>query len=197
MIYEFNGLKPVIDSSSFIHKEATIIGNVIIGKNVYVGPGASIRGDWGQVNISDGCNIQDNCIIHIFPGKNVFLKENAHIGHGAIVHGATIGKNSLIGMNAVIMDDCVIGNECIIGALSFLKAESIIEDRKIVMGNPAKINGEVSDKMIRWKSKGTELYHKLPQECKTIMKECKPLLKIEKNRKKQDITFETWKKTSR
>ena len=103
MIYEFNGYRPVIDSSSFIHEEATIIGNVIIGKKVYVGPGASIRGDWGQIIIKDGCNVQDNCIIHIFPGKDVVLEENAHIGHGAIIHGANIGKNSMVGMIVVFM----------------------------------------------------------------------------------------------
>ena len=196
MIYEFNGYKPVIDPSSYIHKEATIIGNVIIGKDVYVGPGASIRGDWGKITIKNGCNIQDNCTIHIFPGKDVILEENAHIGHGAIIHGSYIGKNSLIGMNCVIMDDTVIGEECIIGALCFVKGEMKIPNRKIVVGNPAKIKGEVSDDMIKWKKKGTELYQNLPKECRELMKECNPLSKLEKNRKeKQKITFETWKKT--
>ena len=196
MIYEFNGYKPVIDPSSYIHKEATIIGNVMIGKDVYVGPGASIRGDWGKITIKNGCNIQDNCTIHIFPGKDVVLEENAHIGHGAIIHGSYIGKNSLIGMNSVIMDDTVIGEECIIGALCFVKGEMKIPNRKIVVGNPAKIKGEVSDDMIKWKKKGTELYQNLPKECRELMKECNPLSKLEKNRKeKQKITFETWKKT--
>ena len=196
MIYEFNGYKPVIDPSSYIHKEATIIGNVIIGKDVYVGPGASIRGDWGKITIKNGCNIQDNCTIHIFPGKDVILEENAHIGHGAIIHGSYIGKNSLIGMNSVIMDDTVIGEECVIGALCFVKGEMKIPNRKIVVGNPAKIKGEVSDDMIKWKKKGTELYQNLPKECRELMKECNPLSKLEKNRKeKQKITFETWKKT--
>ena len=196
MIYEFNGYKPVIDPSSYIHKEATIIGNVIIGKDVYVGPGASIRGDWGKITIKNGCNIQDNCTIHIFPGKDVVLEENAHIGHGAIIHGSYIGKNSLIGMNSVIMDDTVIGEECVIGALCFVKGEMKIPNRKIVVGNPAKIKGEVSDDMIKWKKKGTELYQNLPKECRELMKECNPLSKEEKNRKeKQKITFETWKKT--
>ena len=196
MIYEFNGYKPVIDPSSYIHKEATIIGNVIIGKDVYVGPGASIRGDWGKITIKNGCNIQDNCTIHIFPGKDVILEENAHIGHGAIIHGSYIGKNSLIGMNSVIMDDTVIGEECVIGALCFVKGEMKIPNRKIVVGNPAKIKGEVSDDMIKWKKKGTELYQNLPKECRELMKECNPLSKEEKNRKeKQKITFETWKKT--
>ena len=196
MIYEFNGYKPVIDPSSFVHKEATIIGNVIIGKKVYIGPGASIRGDWGGITIKDGCNVQDNCTIHIFPGKDVILEENAHIGHGAIIHGANIGKNTLVGMNSVIMDDCNIGDECIIGALCFLKGEMNIPNRKIVVGNPAIIKGEVSDEMISWKTKGTELYQDLPNECYTLMKECKPLKEIEKNRKeKQKNIFKTWKKT--
>ncbi len=196
MIYEFNGYKPVIDSSSFVHKEATIIGNVIIGKKVYIGPGASIRGDWGKITIKDGCNVQDNCTIHIFPGKDVILEENAHIGHGAIVHGANIGKNTLVGMNSVIMDDCNIGDECIIGALCFVKGEMNIPNRKIVVGNPAIIKGEVSDEMISWKTKGTELYQDLPNQCYTLMKECEPLKEIEKNRKeKQKNIFKTWKKT--
>lgn len=196
MIYEFNGYRPVIDPSSFVHKEATIIGNVIIGKKVYIGPGASIRGDWGKITIKDGCNVQDNCTIHIFPGKDVILEENAHIGHGAIIHGANIGKNTLVGMNSVIMDDCNIGDECIIGALCFIKGEMNIPNRKIVVGNPAIIKGEVSDEMISWKTKGTELYQDLPYECYNLMKECKPLKEIEKNRKeKQKNIFKTWKKT--
>ena len=196
MIYEFNGYKPVIDPSSFVHKEATIIGNVIIGKKVYIGPGASIRGDWGKITIKDGCNVQDNCTIHIFPGKDVILEENAHIGHGAIVHGANIGKNTLVGMNSVIMDDCNIGDECIIGALCFVKGEMNIPNRKIVVGNPAIIKGEVSDEMISWKTKGTELYQDLPNECYTLMKECEPLKEIEKNiKEKQKNIFKTWKKT--
>ena len=196
MIYEFNGYKPVIHNTSFVHTEATIIGNVIIGKNVYVGPGASIRGDWGQIIIEDGCNVQDNCIIHIFPGKDVILKENSHIGHGAIIHGAQIGKNTMVGMNAVVMDDAIIGNECIIGALSFIKGEMEIPNRKIIVGNPASIKGDVSDEMINWKTKGTELYQGLPKECMDLMKECIPLNEIEENRKqKQKLTFNTWKKS--
>jgi len=196
MIYEFNGYTPVIDPSSYIHKEATIIGNVIIGKNVYVGPSASIRGDWGKITIMDGCNVQDNCTIHIFPGKDVILEENAHIGHGAIIHGSHIGKNTLIGMNSVIMDDVIIGEECIIGALCFVKGEMKIPKRKIVLGNPALIKGEVTDDMLEWKKQGTKLYQKLPDECKNLMSECNPLSKLEKNRKeKQKISFKTWKKT--
>lgn len=196
MIYEFNAYKPVIDPSAFVHKEAIIIGNVIIGKDVYIGPGASLRGDWGQITIEDGCNVQDNCIIHIFPGKDVVLQENAHIGHGAIIHGANIGKNTLVGMNAVVMDDANVGDECIVGALCFVKGEMQIPNRKVVVGNPALIKGEVSDEMLAWKTKGTKLYQELPKECTELMKECIPLTEIEENRKeKQKITFDTWKNT--
>ena len=102
MIYRFAKYIPVIHKSAFIHPQSAITGNVIIGKDVYIGPGAAIRGDWGQVIIEDGCNVQENCTVHMFPGVTVLLKEGAHIGHGAIIHGATIGKNCLVGMNAVI-----------------------------------------------------------------------------------------------
>jgi carbonic anhydrase/acetyltransferase-like protein (isoleucine patch superfamily) len=105
MVYEFEGYIPVVDPSSFIHPQAVVTGNVIIGKNVYIGPGAAIRGDWGQIIIEDGCNVQENCTIHMFPGVTVYLRKNAHIGHGAIIHGADIGENCLVGMNAVVMDN--------------------------------------------------------------------------------------------
>ena len=126
MIYEFKGFKPVIDESSFIHPQAAVTGNVIIGKNVYVGPGAALRGDWGAIIVEDGCNIQENCTVHMFPGVTVILKRSAHIGHGAIIHGATIGRNCLIGMNAVIMDEVVLGDECIVGALTFIMLMALV-----------------------------------------------------------------------
>src|SRR6186997_3302 len=164
MVYEFNGIKPVIHESSFIHPQACVTGNVIIGKNVYVGPGAAIRGDWGGIVIEDGCNVQENCTIHMFPGVTVLLRQAAHIGHGAIIHGATIGKNCLVGMNAVIMDNVQLGDECIVGALSFIKADEIIPARSLVVGNPSKIIKQVSDEMLAWKTSGTQLYQQLPQQ---------------------------------
>jgi phenylacetic acid degradation protein len=164
MLYEFKGHRPVVDPSAFIHPQAAVTGNVSIGKNVYIGPGAAIRGDWGRIVIEDGCNVQEGCTIHMFPGVTVWLKEGAHIGHGAIVHGAVIGRNCLIGMNSVIMDNVEIGDECIIGALSFIKAGEKIPRRSVVAGNPAKILKEVSDEMLQWKTEGTALYQALPGE---------------------------------
>jgi phenylacetic acid degradation protein len=191
MIYEFKGFIPVIHESSFIHPQAAVTGNVIIGKNVYVGPGAAIRGDWGGIVIEDGCNVQENCTIHMFPGKTIVLKEGAHIGHGAIIHGANIGRNCLIGMNAVIMDDAEIGDECIVGALSFVKAETIIPRRKIVVGNPAAAVKDVSDDMINWKTKGTALYQQLPKDMYESWKAVEPLREIPKDRPTQEAFYKT------
>ena len=191
-VFAFNGFVPVIKESSFVHPKASVTGNVIIGDDVYIGPGAAIRGDWGQIIIKDGCNIQENCTIHMFPGKTVTLEESAHIGHGAIIHGGTIGKNSLIGMNAVIMDDVTIGEESIIGALTFVPANSEIPRRSLVVGNPGKVIKEVSDDMISWKSKGTALYQQLPSECYATLKEVEPLREIEADRPAQESMYSTW-----
>src|SRR5215813_7904331 len=132
MVYSFEGYVPVIDPSSFIHPQAAVTGNVIIGKDCYIGPGAALRGDWGTIVIEDGCNVQENCIIHMFPGARVLLKSAAHIGHGAIIHGATIGKNCLVGMNSVIMDNVELGDECIVGALTFVKEGEKIPARSLL-----------------------------------------------------------------
>lgn len=192
MIFEFKGFIPIIDPSSFVHPQASIIGNVIIGKDVYVGPGAVLRGDWGAIEISDGCNVQENCVIHMFPGVTVKLHRDAHIGHSAIIHGATIGENTLIGMNSVIMDNVVIGKNCIVGALSFVNADTIIPDGKMVVGNPAKVIQDVTSKMISWKSKGTRLYQTLPKDCKEHLKECEALTEMPAERPTQESLFQTW-----
>jgi phenylacetic acid degradation protein/carnitine operon protein CaiE len=192
MIYSFKGFIPVIHPSSFIHPQAAVTGNVIIGKNVYVGPGAAIRGDWGGIVIEDGCNVQENCTIHMFPGITVLLKEGAHIGHGAIIHGAVIGKNCLVGMNSVIMDDVELGDECIVGALSFVKAGEKIAPRSLIAGNPAKFIKEVSDEMIKWKSDGTALYQALPSEMHAHWKLCEPLSEIPADRPHQEMLYKTW-----
>ncbi|RZW57132.1 MAG: transferase hexapeptide repeat family protein [Flavobacteriaceae bacterium] len=191
MIYSFKGYIPVVHESSFVHPLAAVTGNVIIGKHCYIGPGAAIRGDWGQIILEDGVNVQENCTIHMFPGKSIRLQESAHIGHGAIIHGAHIGKNVLVGMNTVIMDDAKIGNESIVGAMSFIKAETNIPDRSLVVGNPAKIIRKVSDEMIAWKTKGTKLYQELPKDCKESLKEVEPLREVPDQMKIQEGAYDT------
>jgi phenylacetic acid degradation protein len=173
--YAFKGICPVVHPSAFVHPLATVTGQVTIGRDVYIGPGCALRGDWGSIVIEDGCNVQENCTVHMFPGVTVRLKEGAHIGHGAIIHGATIGRNCLVGMNAVVMDEVEVGDECIIGALSFVRQGEKIPPRSLVAGNPGKIIKEVSDEMIAWKTAGTRLYQQLPAEMQAHWAPCEPL----------------------
>lgn len=193
MIYEFNGLKPVVHESAFVHPLAAVTGDVIIGARVYIGPGAAVRGDWGRIVIEDGCNVQENCTIHMFPGVEVRLCEAAHVGHGAIIHGSILGRNCLIGMNSVIMDEAFVGDESIVGALSLVAAKTIIEPRKVVAGNPARVIRDVDDEMIAWKTKGTGLYQQLPEDCFLSLRECEPLSEEEQGRPKQIRDYDIWK----
>jgi len=178
MIYSFKGYIPVVHESSFVHPLAAVTGNVIIGKNCYIGPGAAIRGDWGEIILEDGVNVQENCTVHMFPGKSMVLKESAHVGHGA-------------GMNTVIMDDAEIGDECIVGAMSFVKANTVFSKRSLIVGNPAKVIKEVSDEMITWKTKGTKLYQQLPADCFETLREVEPLREVPKDRPMQDAFYKT------
>lgn len=194
MFYEFKGFIPVVHPSAYVHPNATVTGNVTIGKDCYIGPGAALRGDWGSIVLEDGCNVQENCTIHMFPGVEVRLEAGAHIGHGAIIHGARIGRNAMIGMNAVIMDDAVIGGGSIVGALSFIKAGEVIPERSLVVGNPGKVIREVSDDMLDWKTKGTMLYQALPAELHETLKPCEPLREHPAGRPKQETLYATWNK---
>lgn len=195
MIYSFNGYTPVVHESSFIHLQAVVTGNVIIGKKCYIGPGAAIRGDWGQIIIEDGCNVQENCTIHMFPGITVLLKEGAHIGHGAVIHGATIGRNCLVGMNSVIMDHVELGDETIVGALTFIKEGEKIPTRSLIVGNPARIIRQVSDEMMNWKTEGTALYQSLPAQMHESFKPTEPLREVPPFMQQQNDSYKSWKET--
>jgi phenylacetic acid degradation protein len=184
MFYEFKGYRPVVDKSSYVHPQAAVTGNVVIGKKCYIGPGAALRGDWGAIVLEDGCNVQENCTIHMFPGITVYLESGAHIGHGAVIHGARIGRNSLVGMNSVIMDHVELGEECIVGALTFIKEGLKFPARSVIVGNPGKIIKKANDAMIAWKTKGTQIYQALPGDLIKYSKACKPLAQIPVGAKK-------------
>jgi len=196
-VFEFDGFRPVIHESAFVHANATVTGNVIIGRDVYIGPGAAIRGDWGSIVIEDGCNVQENCTLHVFPGVTVLLEEGAHIGHGAIIHGARIARNALVGMNAVVMDNAIVGAGSIVGALSFVPAEMQIPERKIVVGNPARIVKDVSDEMLAWKTEGTRLYQSLPAKLRETLVPCEPLREVPAGRRDQEMSYKTWKQNAK
>lgn len=195
MIYAFDDFIPVVHETAFVHPQAAVTGNVIIGRDVYIGPGAAIRGDWGGIVIADGCNVQENCTIHMFPGVTVLLDEGAHIGHGAVVHGAHIGANVLVGMNAVVMDNVDVGAGSIVGALCFVPADMKIPPRSVVVGNPAKIVKEVSDEMLAWKSDGTRLYQQLPAAMRASWRAVEPLREIPADRPTQSAVLKTWQET--
>ena len=193
MFYQFREFIPVVDPSSFVHPQAAVTGNVVIGKDCYIGPGAALRGDWGGIVLEDGCNVQENCTIHMFPGVTVYLRAGAHIGHGAIIHGAEIGRNCLVGMNAVIMDRVIIGEESIVGALTFIREGEKIPRRSLVVGNPGRIIREVTDEMIAWKTEGTRLYQALPGEMSAIWSACSPIFTPQPgNANSQVVDYESW-----
>jgi phenylacetic acid degradation protein len=181
-----------VHDTAFVHPTATVIGNVVIGRDVYVGPGAVLRGDWGGVVIEDGCNVQETCVIHAFPGVVVRLEAGAHIGHGAVIHGARIGRNALIGMNAVVMDRAIVGAGCIVGALAFVPSDMQIPERKVAVGNPARVTRDVSDEMLAWKTEGTALYQTLPGRFRESLVPCEPLREVPPDARQQDAVFETW-----
>jgi len=180
--YEFEGCTPVVDLTAFVHPTAVLIGDVIIGPGCLVGPGASLRGDIGRLEMKTGSNVQDNCTVHCFPGKDVIIEEDGHIGHGAVLHGCTIKRNGMVGMNAVVMDDAVIGENGFVAAMSFVKAGFEVPPNTLVAGIPAKIMRELSQQEIDWKSEGTGHYQHLARRYLATAKEVQPLREVEPNR---------------
>jgi carbonic anhydrase/acetyltransferase-like protein (isoleucine patch superfamily) len=192
MIYAFRNMVPVVDPSAYVHPQATLIGHVTVGPDCYVGPGAVLRGDWGKVVLERGCNVQECCVLHMFPGATVLLEEGAHVGHGAMVHGARVGRNSLVGMNAVLLDDVELEEECIVGALALVKAGTRWPRRSLVVGNPAERKGEVSDEMIAHKTEGTALYQGLPADAHLHLTEVDALTSVPANRVEDFPSYDTW-----
>ncbi|WP_455428100.1 phenylacetic acid degradation protein PaaY [Dryocola sp. LX212] len=187
-VYQIDGLTPVVPEDSYVHPMAVLIGDVIIGHRVYIGPGACLRGDFGRIIVKDGANVQDNCVMHGFPEQETVVEEDGHIGHGAILHGCVVGRNALIGMNAVILDGAQIGENSIVGAAAFIKAKAEFAANKLIVGSPAKAIRELSPEEIEWKKKGTREYQDLVIRCQQTMHQVEPLREVEEHRRK--ITFD-------
>jgi len=180
--YSFEGLVPVVDPEAFVHPTAVLIGDVIVGAGCYVGPGASLRGDFGRIILKPGSNVQDNCVMHSFPGQDAVVAENGHVGHGAVLHGCVVGREALIGMSAVVMDGAEIGEGSFVGAMSFVRAGMIVPPRTLVAGVPAKVVRELQDKELAWKANGTQQYQELAKRSLAAMKQCDPLPAVEADR---------------
>lgn len=182
--YEYEGVRPVVDPTAFVHETAVLIGDVIVGPGCLVGPGASLRGDIGRLEIREGANVQDNCILHCFPGRNVVVEPDGHIGHGAVLHGCTVKRNAMVGIHAVIMDEAVVGEEAIVAAMAFVKAGTEVPPRTLVAGIPAKVLRELRDEEIDWKSRGTAIYRHLAQRHLATAKRVEPLPEVEPGRRR-------------
>lgn len=181
-VYSLDGLVPVVDSTSFIHPMATLIGDVIVGPRCYIGPGAALRGDFGRIVVGAGSNVQDNCVLHTFPAREVVLEEEAHIGHAAVLHGCVICRGALVGIKAVVMDDVVVGEQALVGASSFLRAGFVVPPRTLALGSPARIVRELTAQELEWKAVGTRGYQELTRRCLSTLIECEPLRSPEAER---------------
>ncbi|HAU8264619.1 TPA: carnitine operon protein CaiE [Kluyvera intermedia] len=188
--YAFEGLIPVVHPEAYIHPSAVLIGDVIVGAGVYVGPHASLRGDYGRLILEPGSNLQDGCIMHGYCDTDTIVCENGHIGHGAILHGCVIGQDALVGMNSVIMDGAIIGEESIVAAMSFVKAGFIGTARQLLVGTPARFIREVTEKELQWKQLNTREYQDLTIRCRSSLYETQPLCQPEKNRPRLKGTTE-------
>ena len=190
--YRFEGLVPVVDPSAFVHPAAVLIGDVLVGAGCLVGPGAVLRGDIGRIEMRAGSNVQDGCVLHVFPGNECIVEEDGHVGHGAVLHGCRIGRNAMVGMNAVVMDDAVIGEEAFVAAMAFVKAGTIVAPRTLVAGIPAKPLKELSEAEVAWKTEGTRVYQQLARRYRATCDACEPLAVAEPDRPRlQDIMYET------
>lgn len=181
-VYAIDGIVPVVDPTAFVHPTAVLIGDVIVGAGCYVGPCASLRGDFGRLVLEPGANLQDTCVMHGFPGTDTVVGEDGHIGHGAVLHGCKVGRNALIGMNAVIMDNAVIGESAMVAACAFVRAGVEIPARSLAAGMPARVIRNLSDEEIAWKIAGTHTYQDLTRRCLATLVECAPRAAAEPDR---------------
>jgi phenylacetic acid degradation protein len=186
-VWSIDGVTPVVDPSSYVHPSATLIGDVIVGRDCYIGPSASLRGDFGRIILKDGSNIQDCCVLHGFPGTDTLVEEGGHVGHGAVLHGCKIRRGALVGMNAVINDNAEIGEQAIVAAMAFVRAQMVVPRRTLVAGIPAKVVRELSDQEAAWKAEGTESYQDLTRRSLATMRETLALERAEPDRKRLDL----------
>ena len=186
-VYSLEGITPVVHPDAHVHETAVLIGDVIIGASCYIGPNASLRGDFGRIVVETGANVQDTCVMHTFPGKDCIVERDGHIGHGAVLHGCRIGANAMVGMNAVVMDDAVIGESSIIGATAFVAAKFECPPRSLVLGVPAIIRRQLSENEIEWKTRGTQEYQQLARRCNASLLKTEALTEVEADRDRMDL----------
>jgi phenylacetic acid degradation protein len=185
-VYSLEGIIPVVHPQAFVHETAVLIGDVLVGAGCYIGPCASLRGDFGRIVVERGANLQDTCVMHSFPGKDCIVERDGHIGHGAVLHGCRVGANAMVGMNAVVMDDAVIGESSIVAAASFVPANFECPPRSLVMGVPAKTRRTLTVQEVEWKTRGTLEYQQLANRCLESLVRTEALPQAEPGRRRID-----------
>lgn len=186
-VYSIDGVTPVVDPGAYVHPSAVLVGDVIVGAGCYIGPCASLRGDFGRIVVKDGANLQDGCVMHGFPGTDTVVEEEGHIGHCAILHGCVIGRNALIGMNAVVNDSASIGESAIVAAMAFVKARMVVPPRMLVAGMPARVVRELTAQELAWKIEGTQSYQELTRRSLATMHATVALTAVEPDRKRIEL----------
>lgn len=181
-VFSYQGIVPVVDPSSFVHPAATLIGDVIVGPGCYLGPGASLRGDFGRITLDGDSSVQDNCTLHTSSGNDCHLARGATIGHGAVLHGCRIGRDTLIGINAVVLDNAEIGAECLVAALSLVRPDARLPDRSLIAGNPARVLKTFRPDQVTWRADGTGEYQRLAREAHTDLQPATPRTSVEPDR---------------
>jgi carbonic anhydrase/acetyltransferase-like protein (isoleucine patch superfamily) len=156
MIKSFRDHMPVVPASAFVSATALVMGDVTLGEQCGVWPGAVIRGDFAPIRIGAGTIIEDNAVVHT--GTDMTIGDNVIVGHGAVVHCRSVGSNSLIANNATVLDDAEVGSYCIIGAGAVVSPGMVIPDRSLVFGVPAKIAGAVKPGQMKRLERGNASY---------------------------------------
>ena len=180
--YRIDAWTPVVDPRAHVHPTAVLIGDVIVGPGCYVGPLASLRGDFGRLVLHEGANLQDSCVMHGFPGSDTVVEADGHIGHGAVLHGCVIRRNALVGMNAVVMDEAEVGEEAFVAACAFVRAGLKVPARHLIAGVPGKVVRELTAAELAWKVEGTRTYQALTLRCLATLQEVAPLAAPEAQR---------------
>lgn len=183
-VWSIDGITPVVDATAYVHPSAVLIGDVMVGPGAYIGPCASLRGDFGRLIVGPGANVQDCCVMHGFPGTDTVIEEDGHIGHGAVLHGCVVKRNAMVGMNAVVMDNAVVGESAIVAAQAFVKAGMEVPARWLAAGVPAKLVRELTAQEMAWKVEGTGVYQDLTRRCLATLTETTALTAPEPDRKR-------------
>jgi len=180
--YSFQGMRPVVDPTSYVHPLASIIGDVIVGPGCFIAPGASLRGDFGRIIVEGDASIQDSVTVHASSSRDTIIRRGATIAHGAVVHGCVIGENTLVGIGAVVLDDAELGPENLVAAQALVRSDTVTPPRSLVAGNPAKVVRSLEPSQISWRNDGDGDYQRLTRAALVDLVETEPLRAVEPDR---------------